>query len=207
MEILSDNNRYTKEQAEDEAARLQKLITWGYAKDINEAEHIDSIWSEIDAKAFISPAEYRAEREQAMAEFYHHCYACRKPLKPIDGSPFDRCHYQYWDVLPIKVSGGFGMYLDPPVVWEDREKHLYQDEKDKAQKGIIDPYEILICKECADNLCEIAPWLGDWLKYNCANEKTGDCGDCDDCCTGCRGKNHETWCHNDDCEYPKQNKA
>lgn len=73
------------------------------------------------------------------------CYACDKPL-PSD----DDTDYQFDNALWIELHGGYGMFVDEGVGNRTGPYGL---------KGPRGEYVVVICHECAHELCETVPFF------------------------------------------------
>lgn len=64
-----------------------------------------------------------------------HCKSCNKTLTRV--FPGDRQSTQYANALQIRFGGGYGMYMDAT-------------------------YDVIVCKECADLMFKVVPWLQEY---------------------------------------------
>lgn len=103
------------------------------------------------------------------------CYACSRELEPEFRGDVD-CTYQFDNALWLKLSGGYGMFIDPFT------------EKDP---------EVVICHNCAHELCDAVPWIKTLIdpvhshSHRDGTVARGHVGwDFDNCCDEHRGRDH-----------------
>ena len=181
-----DCKRYEKSKAEEEAFWLKCIVDADIVPTYQAAENIwDSdglmkdtqwnrnFWSKVLEMYNLRTKEHQdyLEREEVDGPGnpelndgdIHHCFACHTELKPVFPDLHERGGTQYDNALIVHVDGGYGMFVDTPALQysetdEDIElKQMSDDEK--IQKGILDPFCVLICHDCAHDLCEKVPWM------------------------------------------------
>lgn len=78
------------------------------------------------------------------------CHLCEKPLTPLFRE--DDSNYQFDNNLWIGFFGGYGMFI---------ESKGYVDSSASPTAQVIDgaTYEVVICHDCAHDLCEREPWM------------------------------------------------
>src|SRR3990167_648088 len=74
-----------------------------------------------------------------------HCSACDKKFKPYCEVDFDPATEQLDNALEIEFSGGYSMFVD--LVFDQPE-------------GVC---RVMICHECAHELCDKIPWINKLL--------------------------------------------
>jgi hypothetical protein len=92
------------------------------------------------------------------AEPLSRCYACGAGLEAESVATEQEAlkHEQWDDALVVSLEGGYGMFIDP--IGEDRA------EPSPSQGVLKGSYRVVICHDCAHQLCEKVPWLNRLIK-------------------------------------------
>lgn len=87
-----------------------------------------------------------------------HCHVCREALRPVfpqgedaeaGAADCEAIANEQWDnALVITFEGGYSMFIDP----------IEPDQPDPST-GLLGNYKIVICHDCAHQLCSQNPWL------------------------------------------------
>jgi hypothetical protein len=91
------------------------------------------------------------------------CFSCgveMAPVFPRHVAPHvvdDPSFAQYNNALPILFDGGYGMF---------------QDDVDNGSR-----YEVVICHECAHELCRLVPWVDKLLRPHGSHSHAAACHD------------------------------
>lgn len=90
----------------------------------------------------------------APGEGHPSCFACKKALEQVFAEPEEDS--QQWDLaLIVGFDGSWGMFIDP-----EQEKDCGRQD----QIGQLGRYSVVICHECAHQMCETLPWVEQLLE-------------------------------------------
>jgi len=152
----------------EQAMELWSAITQLYNEKTTQYQDYLSLKRVSDKFGYFVEPEYDCEHyhqthnPELKDEDIHNCFACRQPLKPVFPDMHQRGASQYENALRISFDGSYEMFIDPPFMFIDEDEYIDPDEFTK--KGMLeDPLSLIICHDCAHDLCNKVPWIKDLL--------------------------------------------